>query len=233
MELESNKKVRLNPITELGIVSPQQFSWEVCRIFENSRDTRYLYYTVREYPKWMAGEYHEWFMNYREDDDFVPAMAIATCAFFCPDVEEGTLVKRLAKEYISQHYRETHFLPDIYLLFTLMAKIQFADMITSDKQKQRRVIGYCLREVYDYDRCCFKFPKEDITINVKPMIRFQECAYPMFYEKFVLNTPPFTPEEEKEIRELLGINSEKAVRPVRWHRESGKDDDSFPALTTD
>ena len=207
MESENGKQVRLDPVKELGIIYPEHFSWELCRIFEEN-DERYMYYAVREYPRWMNGKYNDWFLNYREDDDFVPGMAMAVCAFFGPAEEEGVIARRLAKEYIYHHYRETHFLPDLYLLFFLMLRKQFADMITPDIHKKGRIIGYCLREVYNYENRCFRYPEKDIIIISRPLLQLKEGAYDFFYEKYVLDAPPFTPEEETEIKNLLGINSD-------------------------
>lgn len=55
---------------------------------------------------------------------------------------------------------------------------------------------------------CFRYPEEDIIIISKPLLQLREDANKFLYEKYLLDALPFTPEEETEIREFLGINSD-------------------------
>ena len=192
-----------SPTLFLGISGPMHFAREVCRIIVE-KDRRYMYYAVLEYPEWMSGEYSDWYKNYRGEDDFLPGLAMAICAFYCGLEDIQLTASELAKDYLARHYRERQFLPDIYVLSILMCHGRFAKMITPDPEKRHRVLGYCVREVYDYERRCFRFPTSDADIIFK-VFPLSDDFYPNCYKKYVIDAEPFGEEEVREIRAMLSI----------------------------
>ena len=113
---------RLNPVEVLNIKDPMEFSRELCGIFANHK-TEYMYFGIREYIKWMSGEYYDWFINYENnEDDLIPGVAMALSAFYYPIDEDETYLKaaKLAFKYMAKHYLRTHNPSDLYLFYYLM-----------------------------------------------------------------------------------------------------------------
>lgn len=172
---------RRNPVIDLNITDPLEFSRELCDIFINHK-TEYMYYGIREYLKWMTGKYFDWFINYENSDyDLFPGVAMSLSAFYYPIDEDEAYLKAatLAFKYMAKHYQKTHNLTDLYCFYYLMFRTPYANLLTEDKDEQNRLQMCCLLKNYDYQNNCYS-NDEDIILFCLGNIKRDR----LFYQKY-------------------------------------------------